>query len=723
MLDGPPLPQGAGYAMVCGLGAVFSIGMMLITTMLKRYQKEIMTAEEFATAGRSVKTSLIAAAVVSSWTWAATLLTSTTQAYLNGVSGGFWYGAGACVQVILFATLAIKAKQVAPEAHTFLEIIKGRYGTVGHAVYMYYGIATNILVTAMLLTGASATVSFLTGMNTIAAIFLLPLGIVAYILYGGIKSVFLTDYIHTIVIIVILLMFAFEVYAVNPLLGSPGAVWDKLTELAETKPISGNAQGSYLTFKSHNGGIFLIINLCGNFAAVFMDNGYWQKAISASPASALPGYVLGGLGWIAIPVVVSTTMGLACRALESSPSFPYYPGLSADQVDAGLVLPATAYTLLGTGGAVASLLLVFMAFTSAMSAEVISVSSIATYDIYRSYINPNATGKQLMWTNYISVCGFTLAMVGFGIGLYESEVSLGFLYNFMGVIIASAVIPATLTLFWSRQTLLAATVSPIIGSIVAIIGWISAAKGLYGTVTYDNLFMDNVMLTGNLLALIVPGIFSPLLSFIFPEPPFDFETLKTGIHRVDETEEIMEAEGELPEGGISPNTDPEKLAPITSVATIGKRLAAVNKAKLLEEESAHLAKASRFAGWLTLFLFLALIIVWPMPMFGTGYIFSKRFFTGWITVWIGWLFLTAFLVCLFPLWEGRHGIYTTVRGIYWDLSGQSYKLREWQNEHPEQLHVVQSQISAAIHSGNGNVVTTEDKIGNIDAELSSDEHK
>lgn len=76
-----PLPQSAGYAILVGLGAVFAFGMILTTYLLKRYNKEIITAEEFATAGRSVKSGLISAAVVSSWTWAATLLTSTTQAY------------------------------------------------------------------------------------------------------------------------------------------------------------------------------------------------------------------------------------------------------------------------------------------------------------------------------------------------------------------------------------------------------------------------------------------------------------------------------------------------------------------------------------------------------------------------------------------------------------------------------------------------------------------
>ena len=61
-----------------------------------------------------------------------------------------------------------------------------------------------------------------------------------------------------------------------------------------------------------------------------------------------------------------------------------------------------------------------------------------------------------------------------------------------------------------------------------------------------------------------------------------------------------------------------------------------------------------------------------------------------------WTFLAAFVVVLGPLWEGREGCYTTFRGIYWDLSGQTHKLREWQNSHPEQLHAVRSQVSAQL---------------------------
>ena len=85
-----------------------------------------------------------------------------------------------------------------------------------------------------------------------------------------------------------------------------------------------------------------------------------------------------------------------------------------------------------------------------------------------------------------------------------------------------------------------------------------------------------------------------------------------------------------------------------------------------------------------------------MPLYGTKYIFSKKFFTGWVVVFIIWLFYSAFQVIIFPIWESRTDLYHTFRGIYWDLTGQTYKLKAWQNEHPEEMHAVRSQLQAQL---------------------------
>lgn len=83
--------QGVGYGVVVGIGFVAAIIMMALSWIQNRYTRySTASSEEFNTASRSVKPGLIACAVVSSWTWAATLLQSTAVAYRYGISGSFW---------------------------------------------------------------------------------------------------------------------------------------------------------------------------------------------------------------------------------------------------------------------------------------------------------------------------------------------------------------------------------------------------------------------------------------------------------------------------------------------------------------------------------------------------------------------------------------------------------------------------------------------------------
>jgi len=107
----------------------------------------------------------------------------------------------------------------------------------------------------------------------VAACFPLPIGVIIYTMFGGIKATFLTDYVHTVMLLIIILIFAFTTYATNENLGSPKKVFDLLLKAAVDHPVSGNAGGSYLTMKSKEGAIFFVINIVGNFGTVFCDNG------------------------------------------------------------------------------------------------------------------------------------------------------------------------------------------------------------------------------------------------------------------------------------------------------------------------------------------------------------------------------------------------------------------------------------------------------------------
>jgi len=388
---------------------------------------------------------------------------------------------------------------------------------------------------------------------------------------------------------------------------------------------------------------------------VFLDNGYYNKAIAASPVHALPGYIMGGFAWFAIPWLCSTTMGLVALSLESNPVFPTYPNrMDPADVSAGLVLPYAAVALLGQGGAVATLLMVFMAVTSASSAELIAVSSIFTYDIYQTYFDPKASGRKLIYMSHAMVIGFGLFMAAFSVGLFYAGVSMGYLYLLMGVIISSAVLPATLALMWAGQNKWTATLTPPLGLGCALIAWLVTSKKECGVLNVDCTGSNNPMLAGNVVALLSPLVFIPIFTLVFGLDKYDWATM-AAIRRGDDHDLAAAAHIDL------------ELVP--GEANVSAEQEAIEQAKLL--------RASKIAKGMTAFLALAFLVLWPMPMYGSGYIFSKKFFTGWVVVGIIWLLGSLLCVGVFPVWEGREALYHTFKSIYLDVTGK---------QHPSKYH-------------------------------------
>lgn len=234
----------------------------------------------------------------------------------------------------------------------------------------------NMLVGACLVLGGSQVVAALTGMNVYAACFLIPLVVAVYVIAGGLRSTFIADYIHTAILFIAIFVFGSLMYATSDLVGSPGKLYDLLIEASENMPIAKNAgSGSYLTFRSVDGLVFAIDLLAAGFSTVWLDQAYWQRAIASRPETSVRAYLLGGIAWYGIPFGFATAMGLGCAALTGSARFPTFPEqLSVEQVSQGLSAPATAIALLGKGGAVLMLILLFMAVTSSTSAELIAVS-------------------------------------------------------------------------------------------------------------------------------------------------------------------------------------------------------------------------------------------------------------------------------------------------------------------------------------------------------------
>eukprot|EP00808_Paulinella_micropora_P019869 g67186.t1 len=649
------LPSSVGYLIIIGLGVFFSFLTLLIVKFIR--PPKTASGDEYFTAGRIVGTGLTAADVVSKWTWAATLLQSSSVAYKYGVSGPFWYASGATVQILLFATLAVYMKKNFPSARTFLEIIRSRYGPVVHKFYLAFAILTNFIVTAMLLLGGAAVCQDLAGVPKELAAFLIPFGVVFYTMVGGILATFLASYSNTVVIMICLCVFILSVYtdADGVITGSEdmynklmftqtrniidGATWDATGEVKvvydKTGFLAGNSGGTYLTMSSIGGIIFGVINIVGNFGTVFVDQSYWQSAIAAKPTTSVPGFLLGGVVWFSIPFCLATTLGLACAALEIP--------MSMAEVNAGLPASRAVVAVMGTGGAVALMIMLYLAVTSTGAAELTAVASLFTYDMYGpcareslSRLAPEEKGKKLVFVSQIFTLIFGLGMGGLAIALQYIGISLGYMYMLMGVLIGSAVAPCFMAIVWEKASGVAMMGGLVGGFICAVGSWLgSAGKFNDGVVTVDTTGQDMPLLIGNLVALLSSAVIAVVMTLIFPDR-FVSE---------DEYQREREQQATRNRHAFQRKNSARSWKDLND--DIGAQ-DVFDEDLISEADFDYYGKMARWGGVSTTFI---LLIIWPIPMYASDYVFTVPFWKGWVVFCIIWALAASVVIILYPLME------------------------------------------------------------------------
>lgn len=371
------------------------------------------------------------------------------------------------------------------------------------------------------------------------------------------------------------------------------------------------------------------------------------------------------------------------------------------------------------------------------------------------------------------VVGYAIFIASFSVGLYYAGISMGYLYLMMGVIISSAVLPATLTLTWSGQNKWAvsiplvpyltylprrapfffffkkalthswlvlspshspppppnpprpsrpadsprgppeqASLSPILGLGLALIAWLVTARRACGDLGVACTQSNDPMLAGNVVALLSPLVLVPVLTLAF------------GLDRYDWRSMMEIRQGDDHELAAGPDLDLEG-----EVAEVAAGAAAAGRAEAPDEfeaEQEKLLRAGRISKSVTVVMTIAFLVLWPMrkclspsapspglyygavltpstlAMYGSGYIFSKQFFTGksgllwiprpppprssrdgtlrltrnsktgWVVVGIIWIFCSLFGVGLFPIFEGRRTLVNTVKFIVLDITGKKH---------------------------------------------------
>jgi Na+/proline symporter len=301
--------------------------------------------------------------------------------------------------------------------------------------------------------------------------------------------------------------------------------------------------------------------------------------------------------------------------------------ITASEAGAGLVPPAVATHLLGEAGSALILVMLFMAIVSTGSAESIAVSSLIAYDVYRQYMNPEATGADILRVSRIVIVVFGLIMGALAILLQVLGINLGWVYLFMGIVIGSAVCPLWNMMVWTKASGTGAIIAAWAGLILAVIGWLVGAIVQSGTISVATLGTNEVMLAGNLIAIISSGVIHYVYSKFIDPQDYDFTQLDKNIHLVEQDTRGL--------------TDEEK-------------------------DPVMLRRAERWITRRGYVLTLILIVIWPLLSIPAG-VFSQSYFAFWVLVAIAWGFGAAIIMLILPLSESSEDIGMVLTGIYYAI--------------------------------------------------------
>lgn len=198
---------------------------------------------------------------------------------------------------------------------------------------------------------------------------------------------------------------------------------------------------------------------------------------------------------------------------------------------------------------------------------------------------------------------FGLSVAAIAVGFNHAGFSVNYIVTALGIFVDSAIIPMACTILWKKQSLVAVVLAPIISSIAAVIAWLLTAYTHYGEVTITTTSENLPLVAGNMMSLCGPLVLTPLITYLKPSN-YDWQLLK-------EIKSDREASGE-----------PVSAAPVIMGRAPGELGSSESEPAMSIGDDvldAKLKQARNKACLISVVLCLSFLILWPIPMYGTGY--------------------------------------------------------------------------------------------------------
>lgn len=430
------------------------------------------TIEDFTVAGRNVGLGFGSATLLATWIWALSLYAPAESGYQYGISGPLWYSLGGAVMVIVFFPFVNRIRDLIPRGHTIAEFAGARHGPSAHGIMITFNLASASLALFFNLSVAGYLISTFSTLSYEAAVFIVAIIFLSYAMVSGLKASILTDYVQLAMISLVALIIVPYVFVKA---GGAPAIVAALPELGE--------KGNFLSADAFWGLGFPYF-----LAGLFGGLGYqslWQRVWAIKRQSVKKSYIIAGACWFPYSLAFGMFGVIALVAGITSAS------------GGSDITPLVAYNFLPAGLAILFILMVLSAIASTGDSALSAFSTVFVTDIYKKYIDRNATSSRQLMAARLSMV-FIALLAAFAA---TYKISLLQLILLLGVTKGAVAFPLLASLYWNRIN--------NAGFSLGILGGLGAGLGAYFYFLNSNPYYN---LIGILTAFAVSTLICTLFS-------------------------------------------------------------------------------------------------------------------------------------------------------------------------------------------------------------------
>ena len=417
---------------------VYSAALVALGLWMARY---VRGSADYFVAGRSLGAPLLFSTVLAANIGAGTTIGAAGVAYRDGISAWWWNGAAATGSLFLAFLIGPRIWRLAKSANLYTagDYLELRYGSSVRALVSGLIWLGTLSILAGQLIGGAAILTVVAGIprwlgTTISAVVMM-----IYFVAGGLLS---SAWVNAVQIAVILIGFALALPFSLAHAGGLGA----LTASPAVPEYFGDF---FYSSGARSGWTFLVL-----FGPAFIISpGLLQKAYGASGERA----IRRGIGAQAVAQALfaffPVLIGMSARTT--------HPGIT----DLNLVLPTALIEQLPTALGALALAAIFSAEVSTCDAILFMLATSLSQDLYRRFLHPAATDRQLLLVARGAAIGGGIAGIALALRLPTVTAALGIFYSLLGV---TLFMPVFGGLLLRRASTAAALISIAAGSLAAL---------------------------------------------------------------------------------------------------------------------------------------------------------------------------------------------------------------------------------------------------------------